>query len=216
MREVTLTFRVYRYDELNEAAKKKAKDDFLQTNIQNDDFQYTLDDFYEHMFPNSDLKYQYSLCYCQGDGFNTYGSLNIQDINEIRRRAASGELYKGIYEPVYSGMTDDEWKLLMAYSDEYDASYIVLPFNRRYDYSLARNIDLEDWSSQILPKDKKKYANVIEKFQHVLRKFFDRLNKYWERYGYDFLYNISDIQFDYLGKANDWEFNENGVLWTLD
>ena len=32
------------------------------------------------LFPNSNLKVEYSLNYCQGDGLNIYGELNIKDI----------------------------------------------------------------------------------------------------------------------------------------
>ena len=206
---------VYLFEELSEVAKKKAKDDFLETDIQNTEFQYTLDDFYESMFPSSNLKYQYRLSYHQGDGFNTYGSLNVKDLDIMRSRVASGDLYKGVYQPIYSNITDDEWKLLMSCFDEYGTN-ITIPFNRRYYYSLAQNIDLEDWSLQLRPLDKIKYSGAIEKFQYAVRDLFNNLNKYWERYGYDFLYNISDNQFEDFCNANGWEFHENGIIWSLD
>ncbi len=204
---------VYKFEELSYAAKEKAKRDFLETDIRKIDFQYTLDEFYEIMFPNSELHYQFDLSYGQGSGFNTYGNLNIKDLSKIRCMVPC--IGKDMYKPICEDITDEEWGLIKSCFNEYDTN-INLPQNRRYCYSLARQISLEDYFLQLSPSDKKKYEELLQKFQNVLRDFLENLNKYWERYGYDFLYNISDEVFSEFCEANDWEFHDTGVIWSLD
>ena len=122
---------------------------------------------------------------------------------------------KDMYKPICEDITDEEWGLIKSCFNEYDTN-INLPQNRRYCYSLARQISLEDYFLQLSPSDKKKYEELLQKFQNVLRDFLENLNKYWERYGYDFLYNISDEVFSEFCEANDWEFHDTGVIWSLD
>ena len=76
--------KVYEYKELTEAAQKKAREemeqDKINSDIGNDQFKMILDDNIECLFPKSNLKYEYSLNSCQGDGFNLYGDLNLYDM----------------------------------------------------------------------------------------------------------------------------------------
>lgn len=71
--------KVYEYKELTESARKKAREemeqDKINSDIGNDQFKILLDDNIECLFPKSNLKYEYSLNSCQGDGFNLYGEV---------------------------------------------------------------------------------------------------------------------------------------------
>lgn len=68
--------KVFTFPELNGEAKEKAKEWYLN----DETLSWELTDSYESdlscIFPNSDLKVQWSLSYCQGDGVNIYGSVN--------------------------------------------------------------------------------------------------------------------------------------------
>lgn len=72
--------KVFTFPELNGEAKEKAKEWYLN----DETLSWELTDSYESdlscIFPNSDLKVQWSLSYCQGDGVNIYGSVNMEDI----------------------------------------------------------------------------------------------------------------------------------------
>lgn len=92
MRTITKTFNVYKFSELSRIAKDRAKNDYLHSDSRDEDFAYILDDYFGGMFPNSDLNQEVSLAGRQGDGFNTYGRLNLKDMDQIRTKAIQGEL----------------------------------------------------------------------------------------------------------------------------
>lgn len=73
--------KAYTFPELTGEAKEKAKEWYLN----DETLSWELTNNYESdlscIFPNSDLKVQWSLSYCQGDGVNIYGSVNMEDIS---------------------------------------------------------------------------------------------------------------------------------------
>ena len=79
MRTATINYEVYKYGELTEGAKEKVKAWYLEGR---EPFVFTEDcemDL-ENLFGENDLKVQYSLGYCQGDGFNIYGKVYAESI----------------------------------------------------------------------------------------------------------------------------------------
>lgn len=78
MRKVIEEKTVYLFSELSEEAKEKVRNWYLEsqdTYIFSEDCEEEL----REIFPNSGLDVQYSLSYCQGDGFNIFGNLDIDD-----------------------------------------------------------------------------------------------------------------------------------------
>ena len=80
MRSVNITYKIYEFSELSEDAKAKVKEWYLNNFYQNEEFSDMCKEELSHRFPKSDLKVQYSLSYCQGDGLNVYGTLNLKDV----------------------------------------------------------------------------------------------------------------------------------------
>lgn len=83
MRKITEIRKLYKFDELSQAAKEKVRDWYLEgqselSYIFTDDCLIRL----KELFPNSDLKVQYSLSYCQKDGFNIYGEIRLDELLE--------------------------------------------------------------------------------------------------------------------------------------
>lgn len=83
MRKITeiREFNVYKFAELSQAAKEKVRDWYLEGQescIFTEDCMMRLSE----LFPNSDLKVQYSLGYCQGDGLNIYGEIRLDELLE--------------------------------------------------------------------------------------------------------------------------------------
>lgn len=85
MRKITeiREFNVYKFAELSQAAKEKVRDWYLEgqselSYIFTDDCMERLSE----LFPNSNLEVQYSLGYCQGDGFNIYGEIRLDELLE--------------------------------------------------------------------------------------------------------------------------------------
>ena len=80
MRSVNVTYKIYEFSELSEDVKAKVKEWYLNNFYQNEEFLDICKEELSHRFPKSDLKVQYSLSYCQGDGLNVYGTLNLKDV----------------------------------------------------------------------------------------------------------------------------------------
>lgn len=75
--QVVTDYELYKYEELDSKGKEKAKRKYLD---EQDEYEFT--DMVEAdttlVFPNSKLKVQYSLSYCQGDGLSVYGKLAFE------------------------------------------------------------------------------------------------------------------------------------------
>ena len=120
MRKITeiREFNVYKFDELSQAAKEKVRDWYLEgqsdlSYIFTEDCMMRLSE----LFPNSDLEVQYSLDYCQGDGFNIYGEIRLDEL----------------LEKIAEKFTEKELKFFKWAFSEYDTSYQMM-YNNHYCY----------------------------------------------------------------------------------
>lgn len=88
MREIITVEKVFDYEELSAmaqaVAKENVKEDLLEMRYTED---FTESVMYEinTLFKNSELSIQYDLSYSQGDGFNTYGKVDLEDFFKALR-----------------------------------------------------------------------------------------------------------------------------------
>lgn len=203
MKTITQTYKIYNYDELTETAKNNVKEWYLNNESRNEDFYYIIKDELKYLF-DSNLKIQYSLSSCQGDGVNIYGDISAESIkNYVENLSEENTLKKT--------MNEKEWRRILHYGQE--CGSITLPENRRYCYCIADEIDvLNDWFYQL--ENYANYSNIniktLEKFENLVRDIFSTLCEKFEDMGYDFLYEISDGELSEICDCNDWEFFENG------
>lgn len=89
---------------------------------------------------------------------------------------------------------------------------IKLQENRRYCYCIADRIDIVDDFICELENQNLKNINscVLEKIENIVKKVITKLCSDYEDQGYDYLYNISDEEFDEIAENNGWLFYENG------
>ena len=207
MRTECVEYNVYKYNELTEEAKEKVKQWYLDGRepfIFTEDCEMDL----ESLFGENDLKVQYSLGYCQGDGFNIYGKVYAENILNCLEKHNGGTQLKE-FEDV---LTDKEKKTILHYAGECGA--IELPMNHRYCYSLADYIDIaDDWEYKLYD-----YKNInteaLRKFEKLVRDIFETLCASYERYGYEYFYEISDEDLEEMCEANEYEFLADGtVFW---
>lgn len=217
MRTVTITNTIYTYNELSDDAKQKVKDWYLndpdRTYFFSDDVKYNL----EYLFgKHHDMKIQYDLGYCQGDGFNIYGSVAVMEvINFIKERKLSGDNF----ERLYNVLTEEEMTTILLYAEDTDG--IGLPNNRHYSYCMADYIDFaSEWQDQLEWAIEEEYAAVdnidmelIKKFEQLVKDIFNALCKMYEKWGYEFFYEISDAELSETCEANEWEFYEDGTIY---
>lgn len=204
MRKVLIEKEVYKVEELSEEAQNRVIEN--EREFWQDDFELCIQDFIETNFPNSDLQYQFSLNYCQGDGFNFYGKIDIKDIVKIVSLDAS------------------ETRILNDIEDYLQFKKLC---NTRYCYSLtfkdSFNIDniLSDVecdyneNSNLFSYSVKSYENVLVKVKDELREFFIKEEKNFKKLGYDMIYpSIESCIAD--GVFDDYEYFENGNIFSKE
>ena len=208
MRTVSVEYKIYKYNELDDSAKENVKQWYLDgqsADIFTDDCKIDL----ENLFGKNDLDVQYSLASCQGDGFNIYGPIDAESIFNCLENGNGGEQL----EKFRDVMTDKEKKTILRYAKECGA--INLPMNNRYCYSLAEYIDIcDDWETTLAYADHKDIdANVLKKFEELVRDIFYTLCKAYEKLGYEFFYEIDEQDLEDFCEANEYEFMEDGTIY---
>lgn len=198
MRKVLIEKEIFKFEELNEKSQNKIMEN--ERCFWQDDFELCIQDFLETNFPNSDLKYQFSLNYCQGDGFNFYGKIDVKDIvKNIFISPSDIELLEEI-EPYlnFEKKENKHYCYSMTFSDYFNIDNILS--NIEYDY----NVD-----SELFNYSFKIYEIVLNKILNRLREFFIKEEKNFENLGYDMIYpSIESCIKD--GVFDDYEYFENG------
>lgn len=209
MKEVTMGFNVYRFEELNEEAKEVVKQWYLvgqDSSNFNDILKYELDLF----FPNSELNASYSLNYCQGDGVNIHGIISLKDVLEFSTLHQLNEFYPKMKEV----FTEKEIKTLNFYFKQISDSTIELPQTRGYACSAAMAY-VEPSLIESLEYDKIRDINkkLIKKFEKFFIESLMILTKEFEERGYDFFYEISKEDLQEYCESNNYWFYENGEFY---
>ncbi len=206
MRTATVNYEVYKYGELTEDAKEKVKAWYLEGRepfIFTEDCKMDL----ENLFGENDLDVQYSLGYCQGDGFNIYGKVYAESILKCLENH-NGGTQLAEFEDV---LTEKEKKTILHYAGECGA--VELPMNHRYCYSLADYIDIaDDWEYKLVDY-KNLNTEVLQKFEKLVREIFDTLCGSYEKWGYDYFYEISEEDLEEMCEANGYEFLADGTVF---
>lgn len=202
MRTETKTINIYKFNELSEEAKERVKNNYL-------DFLSECNIFYDNIcerlkadFPHSSLDVQYSLSYCQGDGLNIYGKFALVDIL-----------------PYMDELTDKERRTIEFYSKEI---YFEIEFsrNRSYCYSLKwRDKDGVDLTSTIFEDAENAglrnfNKKLVERVAAFACDYFYGLDKKYERAGYKYFYEVDDETVTDWAEANEYEFTEDGEIYT--
>lgn len=209
MRVETVNYNVYQYNELSEDAKEKVKAWYLEGR---EPFIFTEmceEDLY-NLFGDNDLQVQYSLGYCQGDGFNIYGKIDAGSILKCLENNNGGTQL----EEFKDMLTEKEKKTILHYAEE--CGEIELPINHRYCYSLADYIDIkESWEYDLECYSGFENINTeaLEKFEKMVRGIFETLCSSYEKQGYEYFYEISEEELEEMCEANQYEFLVDGTVF---
>lgn len=210
MRTITKVFKVYNYNELSEEAKEKVKEWYLDDDTRVLVFSDMCNEDLKEFF-RSDLKVQYSLSYCQGDGLNIYGEIEAKEIFKCLEEHRAGAQFAQ-FENM---LTEKEKKTILHYADE--CGKIKLEQNLRYSYSLADHIDVvNEWEYQL--KNYSCFKNInteaLQKFEKLVRGIFNKLCKDYEKNGYEYFYEVEEEELSEACEANGWEFYESGKFFV--
>lgn len=212
MEVVTRKYKVYNFSELSEDAKEKAKQWYLDDDFRPQEFENIYTEDLHYLFNNSDLKMQFSLSYCQGDGLNIYGKLDLMDVfAAIKDTDHSGEQFKQ-YKDLFS---EHEQKTIEAYMEACGRE-IELPYNRHYCYCVDDRVDFADEWIEILEYCRYKNIQIdtIRKMEKLVGMMFENLSATYEKYGYDYFYNADDEVVNEACEANGWRFLEDGTFFA--
>ena len=200
IREYKTEKNVYEYNELSDKAKEKAKNimyiDKINDDIYNELFKEYLDEQLEELFPNSDIKYQYSLNNCQGDGFNLYGELNLYDV----------------LDKIKDNFTDKELKFINWVLKDIADTY-KLECNNRYEYCICDKANVLENATNWM--EMYWYKNIdyktVEKFESYVSEYLCKLCSKFEKEGYDFLYEFNDGDIECY-EDNGYMFYQDGTM----
>ena len=212
MEIITREYKVYNFSELSEEAKDKVKQWYLDDDFRPYDFENIYTEDLRYLFNNSDLKLQFSLSYCQGDGLNIYGKLDLMDVfTAIRDTEHSGDLFEQ-YKDLFS---EHEQRTIEAYM-EVCGREVELPYNRHYCYCIDDRVDFaDDWIESL---EYCRYKNIqidtIRKMEKLVGRMFENLSATYEKYGYDYFYNADDEVVNETCEANGWRFLEDGTFFA--
>ena len=191
-------YEVYEYKELCEEAREKVKEWYLkgqEAYIFTDMCKENL----KSMFPNSELEVEYSLNYCQGDGFNIYGTIYLDEV----------------LEKITDKFTPWELKFFEFVFNRYGSTF-KMESNRHYCYCIcSRNdfsedilSDLEDEQMRGIP------TATLEKFNKLVGEYLDDLCRDFEKEGYAYFYEVSDEDLREVCEDNGWTFTADGEFFT--
>jgi hypothetical protein len=189
---ITKKINLYEYNELEEKAKERAKEKFLEARceIDNDIFLENAMEIVGNYFQFIDgLEIQYSLSSCQGDGVNIYGKFDLRNVEGF------------------------EW--LKSEVDSFE-----LAENRRYYYSLKSQTEAET-VDEIITEFEYASGNEVADWQVMeIRKMvetvFEKLKKAEkeiENYGYRFFYEVSDEEMKEDSEANGVLYLDDGTAY---
>ena len=212
MQIITREYKVYDYMELSADAKETAKEWFLDDDgLRAGDFREIYEDDLRNVFPDSKLKIEFSLSYCQGDGLNIYGDLNINNILNLPKSEFCGDTFDNLIDY----FTEKELRTIRHYIDECGED-ITLPQNRWYSYCCVDRVDMDEWSEPLWSAGFRNInEKLIEKLKSYIVKIISRLCKEYENYGYDYLYHVDDEEMQETCEVNGWKFFENGKYFSM-
>ena len=206
---VTIEHNVYKFNELSDDAKENVKEWYLKGQ---EPFIFTDDckmDLY-NLFGKNNLDVEYSLGYCQGDGFNIYGSIDAESIfNCLEKHNGGTQL-----EQFENILTEKEKRTILHYAKECED--IELPSSGRYTYCMAHHIDIaDDWKYQLDYYYGYKNINVevLRKFEKMIQELFETLCNAYEKWGYEYFYEVSEEDLEEICEVNEWEFLEDGSIF---
>ena len=206
-----ITKKVFQFSELSEDAKEEAKRWYLDDEFRCQELTNIIQEDVNYIFPNSELKVQWSLSSCQGDGVNLYGKLNLSDAFSTTKRACAPEL-----DWIQDFLSKKELKTMEFYMDQYKAE-VDLPVNRRYTYCMSDQIDLaEDFQYELENMGIRDVnISVLEKAEKMVKQIISQICMSYEKMGYAYLYEISDEDMEENCEANNYVFLEDGT-WFND
>lgn len=197
MKEITIIG--YKYNELAEKVQQNLKEKIVHSWEYMDDFHWKIQDIIDNDFPNSDIKVQWSLDHCQGDGVNLCGKLDHKDAIEFIKKMQPDRIEEDFIRIVK--FCDIDFKL---------------PENPNYAYCYINRADIaesliNEYEAITDERPKPYWQMVAQKFEFVLKNCIEDFCKEMEDYGYDY-FSADRIDNEYAASFyNNTIFTSSGI-----
>lgn len=198
-----LEFKVYYFEELSEQAKKKAIEDFRRRGTweqwDNDDLsEYFKERLMEYGF-YSDVRIEFSLGYCQGDGVAFYGEIDFS-------------IWLKNHQDHF---TKKELKRLEWLNYEFGIGLSTTRNSYGYHYSHYNTMDINvACDGYIGLRDSDLLDEVLNEVEELLKDEVVELSREFERIGYEEIeYKNSDEYIIESIIVNEYEFMEDGSMF---
>lgn len=206
MREVTKTYKVYKFEELNEAAKSRVRDrighDVKESKCELLEEYLSVELWDKYHISNCEIGY--SLTHSQGDGFCFY-DVDLINIKTIKNKDLGNA--NPFEEYCIKHFTNEHLEMLEDYLEAY---YLrVEKGNLPYQHSHTCHIATEYyWDDTKVYK--KKVNDFIDELADKFNKIYHTICRDLERFGYDFIDNTYEDEIIAEIESRELEFLENG------
>lgn len=190
MREVVQ--KIYRYNELSDKAKEKARESFralmdetFDHSVITEQFKYRLD---ELALPSEAIGW--SLSHSQGDGVAFYGRVDTDNFFGVHPD------YKKKYE-----------KLFHEGQPEFSVTLTRNSWGTHYDHWNTMTVNI-DWEGDDTTDEQN---TLLEELEREFTEFVQTTSRFLESAGYDMIDHMYSNERIVEGiEANEWEFHESG------
>lgn len=184
MKEITKVFNVYEFSELNEDAKAKVKDLYLEGQDEGI-FSDICKEKLKYSFPNSDLSVSYQLSYSQGDGLRFDGYVCPSDFIEDK--------------------TQEEKELASSFGN------VKIYGNNRY-FHFNKNDYNFPWTDEYSEMTKEN-QNFFDELESIILYTLENLSKEFMEDGYNYFYEIEYDDLEDICDTMEYLFTENGEFF---
>ncbi|GHT54995.1 hypothetical protein FACS189451_00100 [Bacteroidia bacterium] len=192
VREIT----AYRYGELEEYAREKARENYLAEEHLPEFFSDDLTAELQEQYGLNHLKTYYSLSYCQGDGLCLYGRINHSEL------FGNGKFKKVAFEGIHYRQIQSVYDVLQGIDFEHCNRY----FN-------AKTVCID---SHFYDDATDRQMEIIERIAANIQSWYFSFCREWEKRGYDYFYKISDEEMREICEINDYFFAKGGQSINMD
>ena len=188
MKEITIIG--YKYNELAKKVQKNLKEKIAHSWEYMDDFNWEIQDIIYDEFPNSNIKIQWGLNCCQGDGVKLYGVLDYRDAIKFIKKKQPDEIEEDFVR--IAKFCDIDFKL--PENPDYTYCYIS-----RADIAINMINEYEVITDGEPPED---WQDTAKRLEAVLVECIENFCKEIEDYGYNY-FNADHIDNEYAASFYD-------------
>lgn len=209
MKTILKEIKLYKYGELSEEAKEKAKlnylESYLRSSIRSESFEELIKSDLEYskgIKVTEDFEVEFDLGYCQGDYLNLYGGLDFEELsNELKSR-------------FYKNLSEKEIKFFEEF-----IKYNYIDFERTNYYGcvgaeIRIKINSEGYNYLVEHEEKEdKYGEIVVKIEKNIEGWYDEICEEYKELGYKYFYEVDEDEIKECYEAEGQLFLENGEMY---